>query len=184
MPDYHFRKSTFDKERIFSLEPNGLRIEEVGNAHGIIPYATISSIRLSYMSDRARTDNYQCEIESKLGKYSFMSSSYISLANFKSDNEGYRQLVEGLIKNVYAANPAVVLLSGRPKSAYWTSVSFMVISFIVVAVLIYYMGNYMSSVSWLKFVIILLMIPMAISYINKNKPGQFTADAIPPSLLP
>src|SRR6218665_3057070 len=179
MTGYHFRKSAFDKEKIYSLTNTGLNIEEVNNAHGIIPYTDISSIRLSYMPDRGRTNNYQCDIVSKLGKYSLSTYSYISLANFKEDGETYKQLVKELIQKVYAANPSVELLSGRPKSAYITSISFMAIAFIAVALLIYYLGDYMSSISWLKFVIILLMIPMAIGYINKNKPGRFTADSIP-----
>lgn len=181
---YRFRKSTFEKEKTFSLLPNGLSIQEEQLPEKVIAYSSIRSIRLCYMPDRMRTNNYQCHIETDKDKLQLMSWSYVSLANFKEDKENYRALVLELIARVHAANPRVLLLSGRPRGAYYGSIFFMAVAFIVLAILFSKLGASISGLSWLKLALLLLMIPLAISYIKKNKPGNFSAAAVPPSLLP
>lgn len=183
MTSYSFRKSAFDKEKKYRLDEKSLMIDANGTVTHI-PYEDISLIRLSYMPDRMRSNNYQCNIESGKGNFSFLSSSYVSFANFKSDHAAYKTFVTELISRVSTANPEVSLLSGKPKTSYYLSVVVMIVLFVAVALLIYYLGDYMSSISWLKFILILLLIPMAFSYIMKNKPGVFTSDNIPAKLLP
>lgn len=184
MTSYKFRKSAFEKEKLFSLEPGALKITDANGSVVTVPYENISSIRLSYMPGRMRSNNYQCNIESSKGNFYLLSSSYISLANFKSDNEGYRIFVRELIAKVAAANPTVALVTGRPKTAYRLSIILMIVGFFAIAFTLYYLGDFMSSVSWAKFLLLLLLIPMAFSYIMKNKPGVFSADNIPAKLLP
>lgn len=184
MITYRFRKSTFDKEKTFTLQPNCLNIQQADAAEKNIAYNRVRSIRLSYVPDRMRTNNYQCSIETDKDKLQLMSWSYVSLANFKEDKENYRALVLELIARVHAANPRVLLLSGRPRGAYYGSIFFMAVAFIVLAILFSKLGASISGLSWLKLALLLLMIPLAISYIKKNKPGNFSAAAVPPSLLP
>lgn len=184
MITYLFRKSTFDKEKTFALLPNGLSIQEEQLPEKLIAYSSIRSIRLSYVPDRMRTNNYQCHIETDKDIYLLMSWSYVSLANFKEDKENYKAFILELIARVHAANPRVLLLSGRPRGAYYGSIFFMALAFIVLAILFAKLSAAISGISWLKLVLLLLMIPLAISYIKKNKPGNFSAAAVPPSLLP
>ncbi len=184
MTSYSFRRSAFEKEQTFSLDQDQLIIRDSTGAVTELPYKDITAIRLSFMPDRMRVNNYQCNIETSKGNFSYGSSSYISLANFKPDHTGYKLCTLELIDKTSEANPAVSLLGGKPKTAYILSITVMIICFLAVALLIYYLGEYMSSVSWLKFVLILLLIPMAFSYIMKNRPGVFTADNIPSKLLP
>lgn len=184
MTSYSFRRSALEKEKTFSLDENGLKLVDSNGLSIEIPYENISAIRLSFMPDRMRTNNYQCNIESSKGNFNYLSSSYVSFANFRSDHAAYKAFTLELIDKTSRANPTVALLSGKPKTTYMLSIIVMIICFVAVALLIYYLGDYMSSISWVKFVLILLLIPMAFSYVMKNKPGVFTADNIPPKLLP
>jgi len=183
MEIYSYRKSLFSKQQTFSLEENTLSIEQEAVVT-VIPYKDIDSIRLMYIPDRMRPQNFLCTITSGDKKYSFMASSYISLANFKDDKEGYRNFVYSLIKKVHKANPSVSLLSGRPKHMYWISIVAILFILCGLAVLIYYVGTHMSAGNWIKYLLILLLMPMALSYIQRNKPGTFTPDDIPDKLLP
>jgi hypothetical protein len=55
----------------------------------------------------------------------------------------------------------------------------MLISLAALVILLYFSGDYPSSLSWLKFVFIMLLIPMALIYIRRNKSGTFSAEDIP-----
>jgi hypothetical protein len=184
MTSYFFRKSALEKGKTFSLDEDALVIDDAASASIRVPFKDITTIRLSYAPDRMRRNNFQCAVESPQGKYAFMSTSYVSLANFKSDSQRYATMVKELISKVAAANPTVSLVSGKPKFAYRLSIILMIAGFLAVAMLIYFLGETMSSVSWMKFILILLLIPMAFSYIMKNKPGTFSAESIPANLLP
>ncbi len=183
MEIYSYRKSLFSKQQTFSLEENALSIEQEAVVTAV-PYKDIDSIRLMYMPDRMRPHNFLCTITSGDKKFSFLSNSYISLANFKEDKEGYRSFVSALIKKVQKANPSVLLLSGRPKHMYWISIVAILFTLCGLAALAYYIGNQFSASSWIKYLLILLLMPMALSYIQRNKPGTFTPDDIPEKLLP
>ena len=60
----------------------------------------------------------------------------------------------------------------------------MVVFAIAIALLFYFIGESISSITWVNFAIVLLSVPMMIAYIRKNKPGNFSADNIPEKLLP
>lgn len=184
MISYSTRISYFTKETHFFLDSEAVRIEQKDTAAKIILYKNITSIRISYMPDRMRNNNYRCNFTAGKEEHIFQSSIFVSLANFRDDPAGYKNFLTAFIQKVYAANPAVRLLSGRPKAAYRGSVFLMLLSMAALAVALYFLGEYFSPVSWLKFVLVLLLIPMALSYIQKNKPGTFTAYDIPVNLLP
>ena len=184
MATYTYRRSAFESEKAFHLDDASLTIEEADGTNTKFNYEDISLVRLTYAPGRLRSNNYQCTIESNKGDHSFASSSFVSFANFRSDPLRYRAFVKELIAKLSAANPEVSLRSGKTRKGYIFSVVIMLALFFAIALLIYLMGDYMSSISWLKFILILLLIPMALSYVMKNRPGVFTADNIPPKLLP
>lgn len=184
MHSYSQRKNLFVKEEQFSLEENIIRIRQEGSPDREIPYNNIESIRLTFMPDRMRANNYRCIFVAGKKKYSFQSSSIIGVADYKDDPQGYKNFTQAFIKKVSDANPSVALLTGRPKTVYWTSIVIMFFALAGLTVLVFYLGNYFSSISWIKFVLILLLLPMALTYIQRNKPGVFTPADIPEKLLP
>ncbi|HRE64937.1 MAG TPA: hypothetical protein PKU77_14195 [Ferruginibacter sp.] len=184
MVSYKYRKSTFTKEQTLSLTETALNIVEENKEDKIISYKDIKSIRLSFILDRMGPENFLCTIKSPAGYTSITSSSYVSFANFNRNKEDYSIFVKELIKNATLANPSIQLISGSSKASYFLTITMMVVFAIAIALLFYFIGESISSITWVNFAIVLLSVPMMIAYIRKNKPGNFSADNIPEKLLP
>jgi len=77
----------------------------------------------------------------------------------------------------------VELVSGKPALNDYINKAITLVSFALLAVLICIMDDFLSSMSWIKFMLIWTMLPFAIRYMHQNKFWNFSADQIPEKLL-
>jgi hypothetical protein len=184
MISYNNRKSLYEKVNTYSLDINHVNVEQDGKFISTIPYNSIRSIRLCYMPSRVNKENYICSFKTDNREYNFQSTDYISFAHFKSNGPDYNIFVKAFIEKTFEANPSVRLLSGKPGSVYYGGIIFLLLMMMLLAALLFLIGNAFSSIIWIKFILLLLMIPYAYRYIQNNKPGTFSASAIPLKVLP
>lgn len=184
MHQYKNRKHAFEKEVTWILQNDELQLHSEGVVKKTFPLKQIQSIRLSYIPSRMRLENYACVIKSIKGEDEFTSTQFISVANFENTGKLYTEFVKVLVEEVTKAQPSVALLSGNSALSYNANNGLLLLAFALLAITIYIVGNEYSTSNWIKYIVIVAMLPYLIRYMIQNKPGKFSAHNIPEKLLP
>ncbi len=88
--------------------------------------------------------------------------------------------------NYTTANPKATFTGGISPAQYAINILACTFGFGVMAIALIVAGTALLGLfgTWIKILIILIMLPLLLPYFRKNHPRRFTAQAVPPDLLP
>ncbi|MEQ9285262.1 MAG: hypothetical protein RIG77_00050 [Cyclobacteriaceae bacterium] len=182
---YSFRKSAFEKEKSYELTTDGIRIVDHEGKESLVEYTAILRVNPAFVSTKSNSF-YQCTLKLKNGESVLLKSQhYVGLANFEDRNESYVNFVKGLHKILSTANPGIEYKKGIGKLAYLASMLLFVIAgvaFPIVAIAMLIGGQLLYG--GIALLASILLIFRMINYSKRNKPGTYTPDALPDTLLP
>ena len=159
---------------------------KAGSRGGQVYFCDIFRIRLSFRPSSVQSGRYMTEIWTSLGgKLEVASTSRRTVLESDRQDGAYSTFVRALISRAAAANRGLVLEAGTLALKYWAGlVVFVVLALAIAALGIeavwaeQWIGAAIVGAFWLVF---LWQIGL---YFQRNRPRLFTADTIPPELLP
>jgi hypothetical protein len=182
---YSYRKSAFDKEKSYELTQSGIKVVDHKGNESLTAYSDITEINPSFVSTK-NNSFYQCKIKVSSGpELLFKSQHYKGLANFENRNEDYTAFIKGLHKIVNATNLNIKFKKGIGTIAYILSMVIFVITgllFPITSVFLLIGGQIVYG--GIGALVSVLLIFRMINFSKKNKPGSYSADALPDNLLP
>lgn len=184
-PSYRVRRTAFEKEVTWRLDPDALVVAPDGGAPLRIPYRDIAELRLSYDPTRLDSDRHRCEITTAGGlRRRIVSTAYVGIAQFESRAASYRPFVRELIGRVAAAAPSCRFVAGRRRLVYIAEHAFLVAMVLLLAAVLVLTGVPIAGVVMAKLALIAVWVPIALRYARVNWPRPFDPHAIPADLLP
>lgn len=184
-PYYMFRPSLMGAPREFRLTPDAL-FWQIGRHSGRIPYDRITRVRMSFRPITMQTQRFQTEVKApNTPTLLIASTSWKNMVEHERRDAAYSKFVAELHRRIAAAGGTPLLECGAQPFLYWPGVVVFVFIAIGMAVLIV-RGLQTGSIAGAAFVaaFLALFLWQSGSYFRNNRPGRYSADALPPQLLP
>ncbi len=182
---YSFRPSLLGAAREFALQQDAMRWQ-VGRFSGRLPYRAITRIRLSFRPVTMQSHRYIAEIWSHdTPKLILSSTTWKSMIEHGRQDNEFGLFMAELHRRIAAAGGTPLYERGMPAYLYWPGVVvFVLVSLGLVALTI--RGIEAGSLAGAGFVggFFLLFLWQVWPFFRRNKPGRYTADALPADLIP
>jgi hypothetical protein len=184
-PTYAFKPSLMGSWCEYSLKANGLHWQ-IGPRSGLVPYERISAMRLSYKPVTMQSRRFVTEIWSdSLPKIQIVSVSWRSVVEQERLDGAYSAFVSELHKRLKPSGREVQFTAGLPVVSYWIGITIFAVVLVTMAVLLVRalrLGEWGASV-----IIGGIFAAFALqigNFFRRNFPLRYSADAIPPGVLP
>lgn len=180
---YSYKRSLFGGPHEFRLTPGGLSWS-AGRRNGVIPYQAIERVRISFRPSGLLARTYLTEIWSTTApKLMISSQSAKSIVEKADQATPYRAFVEALHRELGARKSGLV--TGIAPYLYWPGLVIFAGAAIGFAVLIV---RALQSGTWAGVLFVAVFLALFVwqigGYFRFNRPGVYTADALPEDLLP
>lgn len=179
------RMSLLEKERVWSIGPDGqLACEEEGSVSRI-PLQRIVEIRLTYEPMEYQSERYRCRLRSAdAGTLVFQSTHFAGLANFEDRGPAYRSFVKSLIARTARVNPGCVFIGGCSMLKWRIYLVVLSAIFLGLTVVLVVLWAYIGWLVLVKLLLIAIATPALLRWFKRNRPAAFAPDRIPDHLLP
>lgn len=182
---HRVRHSAFDPDTTWTLRETELWIEPEGRQASIVPLAAFRRISLLYDPSRFQPNRFRCVILCLDGRtFTFRNEHYVGFSRFEDRSPSYRRLVTALCRRVASANPGCSFACGKSQAAYWIQLAFLSLALVVLLVILAIAWTAIGWVVVLKLALFILMMPMLVRWITRNRPGSFDPAKPPERLLP
>lgn len=182
---YAHRPKPFAAELELTLTPHHLTAER-GKSRQIIPLAGIERITLTFSPRNIARLAFTCHIRATDGRsIKFDTISWKSLTDVERQDEAYRAFIIALITRARAVNPAMVLHAGL---APWRFQAMLVMGILLGLAMA---GAGLNAAMKGNMPIALFGFGLAAylgwwlrDFLTRNRPTPFSAEVIPPGVLP
>lgn len=184
-PAYAFKPSLFGAPLVFRLAPAALEWSR-GRSLGRVPYDRIRRLRLSFRPVSMQSQRFVAEVWPVSGsKLQIVSASWRGIADLESQNAAYTAFITELHRRIAAAGAAPRFEAGASVVVYW--VGWAVFAGVAVALAALtaralQVGANMAVVIIAGFATLFAW--QMGTFLRRNRPGTYRADALPPQLLP
>jgi|SRR5262245_47851627 len=182
---YAYKPSLMGAPFEFRLTPTALEWRR--GRHAIsIPYGRIRRLRLSFRPASMQSHRFLAEVWPVGGpKLRIFSTSWRSIVEEERHDAAYTAFVAELHRRIAAAGAAPLLQAGSPVVVYWISFAVFAGASLGLAGLIVralQAGAYAGAAIVAGFLALFLW--QVGTFLRRNRPGTYRADALPPGLLP
>jgi len=184
-PAYAFKPSLLGAPLVFRLAPAALEWSR-GRSMGRVPYDRIRRLRLSFRPVSMQSQRFVAEVWPVSGsKLQIVSASWRGIADLESQNAAYTAFITELHRRIAAAGAAPRFEAGASVVVYW--IGWAVFAGVAVALTALtaralQVGANMAVVIIAGFAALFTW--QMGTFLRRNRPGTYRADALPPQLLP
>lgn len=185
---YTHRRSVLESSKTIAIDGADLVLQEGEGAPRRLPLAQIGRIRLAFEPSRVQSDLFTCRIWAKGQRAPWTilhSQSFKGFADFESHDAAYDAFVRALNGRAAKESADCKFEAGASPLGWVLNIgclSFATIA--LVAVLILTQGEGWSTLSDIRLMIVLGMIPMGIAWFAANKPRNYDPASIPENVMP
>ena len=182
---YAFKASLIGAAHQFELTDEGLKWRMAGKS-GVWPYASISSIRLSYRPVSMQSRRFRADIEAEgYGRLVLLSTTWQTAALMAPQDQDYRTLIVELHRRMAAAGSTAKLTGGLKPRLYTAAMVLLALVAVAMA------GLFIRAVLVGEWAGLLFLVGFAAlfawqigGFIRRNRPRAYTFDDLPAGLLP
>lgn len=180
---YTQRLNAFKPHTTWEVGKNGLAWLDDKGGKGDIPWGKIKSVRLRYEPSRAETRRVGLLIHTP-HPYSITNINYKGPLNFKLQKNEFRNFVLAFHAG-FPKDTETVFYKGSTRAAYVGNllITLLVLAFLFFLAPLLSLTGVPSLGSILRITIIILLIPILINLLVKNKPDTYRPDHIPLDML-
>jgi hypothetical protein len=182
---YAYKPSMMGGPHAFRLGADALHWE-IGRYSGTIPYASIQRIRLSFRPVTLATHRFMAEIWAPdTPKIIVASTSWKSMVEQQRQDAAYKAFIQALVWRIGRAGGRPLLQTGATPLLYWPGL--LVCAGLAVG-LPFMLFRAVQAGAFGGAAIVGLLLAVFVWQIGnffwRNRPGMFSPDAVPPTVLP
>jgi hypothetical protein len=182
---YAYKASLISSAQQFELTDGGLSWR-IGGRSGVLPYADIASIRLSYRPMTMQARRFRADIRrAGGGRIGIVSTSWQTVTLMTPQDQDYRAFITELHRRMKQAGSTASLTGGIGTVTYAAAV--VMLALLAIAMI----GLLVRALSTSEFTGALFLIGIAIwfawtigGFVKRNRPRRYSFDALPETLLP
>jgi len=182
---YTYRASLLGAPFTFQLTEEGLAFE-AGRRNGLVPYAAIARLRLSFKPTSMQSGRYMAEIwAADAPKLTVVSSSWKSMMIQERQDKAYSAFIAALHRRLVAVGARTQFERGSLPLLYWPGLA----AFVGVALGLGWLivrALQVDARAGAAFVgvFLVLFLWQGGNFFRRNRPGVYRPDAPPAALLP
>jgi hypothetical protein len=181
---YTVRRNALESARTWTLDQTGLGWSD-DKTQGHFKFGEISTIRLEWGATRFDGRRFLCSVSRFNGwMEQIVSTEYSGLADFTDRKDDYLPFVRALVAATAAANPSCRFVAGSSLGKYWVNLASLAFAVAVIAIAAVSIGIPLTAVVVAKGIVIAFLLPLAISWVRRNRPRPFDPQAIPADVIP
>ena len=182
---YGYRPDILTAEQILRIAGAEI-VRDDGQVVSHYLFIEVNEMRLSFDPSRAVTDRFRCDLELVTGnRITIANRSFRGFNDFEDRSAAYVAFVERLARTLADANPACRFLAGKPPMNYWLQILFVGAALLALtSALIAFGLAYLGVTAWVKLALVLILTPVLVRWMRKNRQRPFDPRAIPSDLLP
>ncbi|HEY0330946.1 MAG TPA: hypothetical protein VGC77_17830 [Rhodopseudomonas sp.] len=182
---YAYRASLIGGGRSFELTDEGL-IWQAGGRSGLWRYDKIASVRLSYRPMSMQSRRFRADVSYGSGeRISILSTSWQTIALMAPQDQAYRGFITALHQRMRQAGSRAALFGGLKPFVYNAGLGVLTLLGVAMAGLL---ARAVATGEWAGIVFILGFTALfgwqIGGFIRRNKPRNYTFDALPKELVP
>lgn len=183
---YAYKASLIGSAHEFELTGAGLSWR-VGGRSGVWPYGDIASVRLSFRPVSMQARRFRADIEHTGGggRIAILSVSWQTASLMAPQDHGYRAFIVELHRRMNAAGSQAALIGGIGPNAY--AAALVMLTLLAIAMI----GLLVRALTTFEWTGALFLIGFALlftwqvgGFVKRNRPRDYTFDALPDELLP
>jgi hypothetical protein len=182
---YAYKASLIGVAHRFELTDQGLGWR-VGGRSGVLPYAAISKVRLSFRPVSMQARRFRADIESAdLGRIALLSTSWQTSALMAPQDHDYRAFVIELHRRMAAAGNRAELIGGLRPRIYFAAIALLALVAIAMALLLVraiLIGELGGVVFLIGFAALFAW--QVGGFVRRNRPQSYDFEHLPQALLP
>ncbi len=180
---YTHRLNAFKPTTTWEVAESGLVWSDDKGGNGNIPWGKIKSVRLRYEPSRAETRRVGLLIHAPY-PVSITNIDYKGPLNFKLQKDGFKDFVLAFHAG-FPQDSQTVFYKGSTRAAYVGNllITLLVMVFIFFLAPLLSLTGVPSLSSIVRIAIIILLIPILINLLVKNKPDTYSAPHVPMEML-
>jgi hypothetical protein len=182
---YAYKATLVSSAQHFELTDAGLKWR-VGHRSGVWPYAEIASIRLSFRPMSLQSRRFRADLrKTGGGRIAIVSTTWQTVTLMTPQDQGYRAFIVELHRRMQAAGSTASLTGGIGAVSYGAAVA--MLALLAIAMI----GLLVRALVTAEFTGALFLVGISIwfawtvgGFVRRNRPRQYTFDALPETLLP
>ncbi len=189
---YITRNHAFAPTTMWVIDGGSLRLEQQAAPPvppRVVPLVAIAQVRLEFAPTRFEPRRFRCRLTLHSGEtLEFFNRTYAGLADFRDTSAAYRDFV-GALHDALAARaelaPGRGFVAGSTAGAYAASAAGLGVALVALAVAALLLIA--TGLWWLlivKLAVIALSVPVAMRWMQRNRPRPYDPAAIPAEVLP
>jgi hypothetical protein len=182
---YAYKASLIGTAHRFELTDQGLGWR-VGGRSGVLPYAAISKVRLSFRPVSMQVRRFRADIESAdLGRIALLSTSWQTSALMAPQDHDYRAFIIELHRRMAAAGSRAELIGGLRPRIYFAAIALLALVAIAMALLLVraiLIGELAGVVFLIGFAALFAW--QVGGFVRRNRPQSYDFEHLPQALLP
>jgi hypothetical protein len=183
-PHYAYKPSLMGGASQFWLRPGGLEWR-IRSATGVVPYARINRVRMSFRPMTAQSYRFLTEVRAPGARMTIVSSSWKSMFEQERQSDAYRAFVTELHRRIAVAGGSTKFVTGYAAPLYWFGLAIFTATLVGFAVLIL---RALLIQDWAGAGFVAAFLALFLwqigGYFRRNRPGVYRPDALPALLLP
>jgi hypothetical protein len=182
---YAYKASLVGAAQQFELSDDGLSWR-VGSQSGLWPYATIASVRLSYRPVSMQQRRFRADLEDVGGgRIHIVSTTWQTVALMAPQDADYRAFIVALHRRMNQAGSHASLIGGLKP---WVHAASVVTIALLAVAMTGLLARAVATAQWggVLFIVgfVALFAWQVGGFIRRNKPRNYTFEALPKELLP
>ena len=182
---YAYKASLIGSAHEFELTDTGLSFR-VGSRSGVWPYGEIAAVRLSFRPVSMQARRFRADIEKAGGgRIAILSTTWQTASLMQPQDRGYRAFIVELHRRMNAAGSKAALIGGIGPKTY--AAALVMLALLAIAMI----GLLIRAVATSEWVGVLFLIGFAAlftwqvgGFVKRNRPRDYSFDALPDELLP
>ena len=182
---YAYKASLIGSAHEFELTDTGLSFR-VGSRSGVWPYGEIAAVRLSFRPVSMQARRFRADIEKAGGgRIAILSTTWQTASLMAPQDRGYRAFIVELHRRMNAAGSKAALIGGIGPKTY--AAALVMLALLAIAMT----GLLIRAVATSEWVGVLFLIGFALlftwqvgGFVKRNRPRDYSFDALPDELLP
>lgn len=181
---YTHRLHQFTKTRCWEIREDGLGFVDENDREGLIPWRSVSHVRLRFEPSRAETRRYAMRIKAGI-EYTITNIHYRGIMDFQEQSLEFAHFVHAFHDMLQRKNPNVIYRSGSTLPAYIANVLLSIFVLLLLLVIGYFfLRSGLYGLVAVKTAILLFYIPTMLVLLRKNRPRRYDPSDIPVDLIP
>jgi hypothetical protein len=181
---YTVRKSALEPPTRYTIGDEALEIEPEGKPPRRVVYAELRRVTLSFVPTPVDA-RFFCSLRHAGGTLHLVSTNYDGPGSFSTRAAAYAPFVRALLARLADRAPQAEYRAGSGGLAYGLMIFFAVAMVpLAVGALLWWWQSDSGGVGALKALGVLFLLPIAVRWLKKNKPGAFDPLDPPAGLLP